>query len=48
MDEKREVMYVVCATSRKIVKATLNGKLVSAVGTKGSSHLQFDFPMGLS
>ena len=47
VDEEREVMYITCATSNKIVKATLDGKLLSAVGTKGSGHLQFHLPMGL-
>ena len=47
VDEEREVMYIACATSNKIVKATLDGKLLSAVGTEGSGHLQFKFPMGL-
>ena len=47
VDEEREVMYVACYQSHKIVKATLDGKVLSAVGTKGSGHLQFDWPMGL-
>ena len=47
VDEEREVMYVACKQSNKIVKATLDGKLLSAVGTKGSGHLQFNWPMGL-
>ena len=47
VDEEREVTYVACMTSNKLVKATLDGKLLSPVGTKGSGHLQFDCPMGL-
>ena len=47
MDEEGEVMYVTCRDSNKIVKATLDGKLILAVGTKGSGPLQFDWPMGL-
>ena len=40
-------MYVACQGSNKIVKTTLDGKLLSAVGTKGSGHLQFHCPTGL-
>ena len=47
VDEEREVMYVACYLSHKVVKATLDGKLLSAVGSKGSGHLQFDRPSGL-
>ena len=47
MDECNEVMYVTCFKSNKVVKATLDGKLISSIGTKGSSHLQFDRPMGI-
>ena len=47
VDEEREVMYIACREGKKIVKATLDGKLLSAVGTKGSGHLQFNYPRGL-
>ena len=40
-------MYIACARNNKIIKTTLDGKLLSAVGTKGSGHLQFNWPMGL-
>ena len=40
-------MYVACGKNNKIVKATLDGKPLSAVGTKGSGHLQFNYPLGL-
>ena len=40
-------MYIACYVSHKIVKATLDGKLLSAVGTEGSGHLQFNYPFGL-
>ena len=40
-------MYIACCKSYKIVKATLDEKILSAVGTKGSGHLQFNSPMGL-
>ena len=47
VDEEREVVYITCAWTHKIVKARLDGKLLLAVGTKGSGHLQFNCPTGL-
>ena len=47
VDEEREVMYIACNARSKIVRATLDGQLLSAVGTKGSGRLQFNCPKGL-
>ena len=47
MDEVNEVMYVTCILGNKVVKVTLDGKLISSVGSRGSDHLQFNTPLGL-
>ena len=47
VDDEKEVMYIACAESSKIVKAALDRKRLLVVGTEGSGHLQFDYPMGL-
>ena len=47
VDEHNEVMYITCNKSHKLVKATLDGKLISSVGSKGSGDLQFASPKGL-
>ena len=47
VDEENEVMYITCTIGNKVVKTTLDGKLISSVGSVGSGHLQFKTPMGL-
>ena len=47
MDENNEVMYITCSTGNKVVKTTLDGKLISSIGSEGSGHVQFSTPMGL-
>ena len=47
VDEENEVMYVASARNNKIVKATIDGKLLSSVGSKGFGHLQFAWPSGV-
>ena len=48
MDEDSKVMYISCCIGNKLVKTTLDGKLISTVGSVGSGHLQFNKPMGPS
>ena len=47
VDKSNNVMYIASGGTNKIVKATLDGKLITSVGEKGSGELQFNFPMGL-
>ena len=47
VDEESEVMYIACADGNKVIKATVDGKLISSVGSVGSNSLQFSWPMGL-
>ena len=47
LDEEREIMYVACSNNNKVVKATLDGKLLSSVGSLGADPLQFSWPMAL-
>ena len=47
LDEGIEVMYITCYKSNKLVKAKLDGKLISSIGGHGSDQLKFDHPMGL-
>ena len=47
VDKANNIMYIVSASTNKIVKTTLDGKFITSVGEKGSGELQFNFPMGL-
>ena len=47
VDKANNIMYIACAGTNKIVKATLDGKFITSVGESGSGELQFNFPMGL-
>ena len=40
-------MYVACAQTNKIIKATLDGKQFSSVDNKGLGNLEFSWPMGM-
>ena len=47
VDEEREVMYVDCSETNKIIKATLVGECISTVSNKGSGNLSFSWPIGM-
>ena len=47
VDEENKVMYIASSGNSKIIKATLDGKLLSSVGSCGSDPLQFNSPCGL-
>ena len=47
VDEENEVIYVASAGNNMIIKATIDGKLLSSVGGTGSGPLQFSWPTGL-
>ena len=47
IDNHNRVMFVASADTSQIIKATLDGKTISAVGAEGTGELQFDWPMGL-
>ena len=47
VDEHNGIMYITCYKRCKVVMATLDGKLISSIGSLGSGHLQFYTPMGL-
>ena len=47
MDKSNNIMYIACAGTNKIVKATLDRKLITSVGESGSGELQFNSPLGL-
>ena len=47
MDESNEMMYIARFESHKLIKATLDGNLISSIGSRGSDPSQFDGPMGL-
>ena len=46
IDNHNRVMFVASANNQ-IMKATLDGEIISSVGAKGSGELQFHLPMGL-
>ena len=47
VDEQNEVMFVVGAGANQVIKASLDGEVITSVGKKGSGELEFNFPMGL-
>ena len=47
VDEENKVMYITCVSGNKVVKTTLDGKLILSIGCLGSGPVQFDGPMGL-
>ena len=47
VDKENRVMFVASAGTNKIIKASLDGKVISSVGRKGTGELEFNFPMGL-
>ena len=47
VNDDNEVTYITCSIGNKVVKTTLDGKLISSKGSEGSGHVQFVTPMGL-
>ncbi len=41
------VIFVASASTHKIIKATLDGEVLTSVGTKGTGELEFNWPLGL-
>ena len=47
IDDQNGVMFVACAVTSQIIKATLEGEVIASVGTEGTGELQFSNPSGL-
>ena len=47
VDKENGVMFVASAGTNQIIKATLDGKVISSVGRSGTGELEFNFPFGL-
>ena len=47
VDQHNGVMFIACADTNQIIKATLDGEVIASVGKEGSGELEFQFPYGL-